>query len=486
MRRTAKDQETESGRSKKSLREILKEAADDTDYARPASQQQPAGAPPPQDRAQDRMRERPPGPNTIRLSDKLAEHELEDADGGNARVHEFPVRERAVQRVRAADPAPRPLDELILAPEELHDQAGTRPVDVRAPDHRPLPVDISFHIGHQGANHANAGVANQRRRMTIWLPIVLGVSVAVTAILGFVILIAGQPAGTTGQSVGQTTAARQASSSAQQTQVQDPNPGPPAAGAKDAGWNARKPPDLDKDRAGSSPAIAAIDATQMPAGPQTPAAPRLVMTPRLELGSVVFTPVSKETAFPIRIEGAEAIANSAAVTIRGLPENARLNKGRALSPGVWALKLDELDNLSIVALTNAAAARELSVELFTADGTLLSRASAVIEVRATPASASIYGKTEDEESARRLLVRGEQLLVEGDVAGARGFFKRAADAGDPQASVAMGASYDPVVFAQFRIQGMQPDPAMARQWYRRAVDLGSKDAQERLDRLGPK
>ena len=70
--------------------------------------------------------------------------------------------------------------------------------------------------------------------------------------------------------------------------------------------------------------------------------------------------------------------------------------------------------------------------------------------------------------------------------GARMFFKKAADAGDAQAAVAMGATYDPNLFASLKVQGMRPDVQLARQWYERAVNLGSKDARDRLDSLGAK
>ena len=93
------------------------------------------------------------------------------------------------------------------------------------------------------------------------------------------------------------------------------------------------------------------------------------------------------------------------------------------------------------------------------------------------------GKDESDETARKLLVRGDQFLADGDVAAARSFFKRAADSGEPQAAIAMGATYDPSVLGQLRVHGLKPDAATARHWYQRAADLGSKDAQDRLDTL---
>ena len=96
------------------------------------------------------------------------------------------------------------------------------------------------------------------------------------------------------------------------------------------------------------------------------------------------------------------------------------------------------------------------------------------------------GKNDDEDRARNLFVQGEARLAEGDVIGARMFFKKGADAGDAQSAIAMGATYDPTLFSALKVQGMRPDIDLARQWYQKAINLGSKDARDRLDKLAAK
>jgi hypothetical protein len=95
----------------------------------------------------------------------------------------------------------------------------------------------------------------------------------------------------------------------------------------------------------------------------------------------------------------------------------------------------------------------------------------------------ISGKYDVEDLARSLFIQGEARLVDGDVMGARMFFKRGADAGDPQSASALGATYDPNLFSRLNVRGMRPDIALARQWYQQAINLGSKDARDRLDML---
>ncbi len=82
-----------------------------------------------------------------------------------------------------------------------------------------------------------------------------------------------------------------------------------------------------------------------------------------------------------------------------------------------------------------------------------------------------------------LMKRGEQSLGLGDIAAARLLFRRAAEAGNARAAVAMGKTYDPDALAAGPAQGEAPDPALAAEWYARAAALGDPQAPELLERL---
>jgi len=82
-----------------------------------------------------------------------------------------------------------------------------------------------------------------------------------------------------------------------------------------------------------------------------------------------------------------------------------------------------------------------------------------------------------------LVERGQALFEAGDVAAARLFFRRAANAGDAAAAVAMGATYDPDVLAKRFIRGIEPDAREARTWYERARALGSPEGPRRIEIL---
>jgi hypothetical protein len=89
----------------------------------------------------------------------------------------------------------------------------------------------------------------------------------------------------------------------------------------------------------------------------------------------------------------------------------------------------------------------------------------------------------DPESIKLLLQQGEQFVASGDLASARLVFRRAAEAGDAAAALALGATYDPVVLAKIGVRGMGADVEKARSWYEKAKDFGSPDAPRRLETL---
>jgi hypothetical protein len=82
-----------------------------------------------------------------------------------------------------------------------------------------------------------------------------------------------------------------------------------------------------------------------------------------------------------------------------------------------------------------------------------------------------------------MVERGRVLFDAGDLAAARLFFRRAANAGDAAAALAMGATYDPDILSKRFIRGIEPDAQEARMWYERARDLGSPEGPRRIETL---
>ena len=80
-----------------------------------------------------------------------------------------------------------------------------------------------------------------------------------------------------------------------------------------------------------------------------------------------------------------------------------------------------------------------------------------------------------------LLSRGDQLLGASDIASARLFYQRAAEAGDGQGALRMGMTFDMEFLARSGLRRVQGDPDQAIAWYRRASALGNSKV-EALER----
>src|SRR6516164_6247146 len=75
-----------------------------------------------------------------------------------------------------------------------------------------------------------------------------------------------------------------------------------------------------------------------------------------------------------------------------------------------------------------------------------------------------------------LLARGDALFRYGDIASARLFYERAAEAGDRQAAMRMATTFDPVSLVRAGVRNTFGDPAQASFWYDRALGLSSSKA----------
>lgn len=81
------------------------------------------------------------------------------------------------------------------------------------------------------------------------------------------------------------------------------------------------------------------------------------------------------------------------------------------------------------------------------------------------------------EEAAALLSRGDALFGVGDVASARLFYERAAEAGSGEAALRLGETYDPNFLERAKLRSIPGDPKAAIHWYWRARELGVAEAE---------
>ena len=101
----------------------------------------------------------------------------------------------------------------------------------------------------------------------------------------------------------------------------------------------------------------------------------------------------------------------------------------------------------------------------------------------TLAAASPAAAPPVSEAARRLCAQGLVALAAGDIAGARLYLERAAEAGDARALMVLGTSYDPATLARMGALGIKGDAGKARDYYAKALAAGMGAARERMAAL---
>ena len=253
---------------------------------------------------------------------------------------------------------------------------------------------------------------------------------------------------------------------------------------------------------------------------------QLDQKPRINIGKVVLVEPASETAMPIQIGPIDAIPRNSFVRIRGVPPAAVLSEGHSIAPGSWAVPLSVLPNLRISIPVGVSGKADITIALVQIDGTVLAEARASLVVAAAeliapqqppaprersvasvgnppspleaspapqrppapavappPASREPRELTEDQKRALAFVLRGRAQAQQGNIAAARLFYRRAADADLAEGALALAGTYDPVELATMGVAGVQPDVAAARQWYEKARELGAREAEERLRRL---
>ena len=229
--------------------------------------------------------------------------------------------------------------------------------------------------------------------------------------------------------------------------------------------------------------------------------------------TIVAEPAS-QALLPIEVGPTASLPANSFVRVRGLPLSVSLTDGHAIGRVRGAIPLFGLPMLKANVPAGVSGRTEIVISLVRIDGALLTEtrtvsgragsngspgrrrpssprrrawASSRLPRRYRPAG-WIAGRSRfaGGEGARRAPAgaRGGSFFVGGNVAAARDFFERAAEAGLAAAALRLAASYDPAELQNLQVQGVVSDRALARKWYERARELGAPEAVERLARLG--
>ncbi len=183
--------------------------------------------------------------------------------------------------------------------------------------------------------------------------------------------------------------------------------------------------------------------------------------------------------------------------ITGLPQSAYLTAGRQKEDGRWVVKAPEIADLKLVIPQSETPKIDLQVAAVEqTSGTLAAPAQRMSvelsDVKITPAAAPPEGQPDPLAikpaavadatqaapipapvgPAADLLARADGLMNQGDILSARQYYMQASSAGNPRGALGVARTYDPKVFAELKVEGLQPDAAKAAEWYKKAQAAG--------------
>lgn len=196
----------------------------------------------------------------------------------------------------------------------------------------------------------------------------------------------------------------------------------------------------------------------------------IIVSARASIGAVIPAPSAAAQPDPSRLT-----ASDMQVKDPQLKDPTRLSGPANQTPGA--------QNLATVAMAPTRA--EIATAYQSAmQGRVPGSAAPSVAAPAVPvAAAPPAARRLDPDELATLLSRAQGLLTAGDIPPARLLLERAADAQDAGAALLLAQTYDPDVLGTQDTRNITPDPAAARTWYQRAVQLGSADAQRRLSQL---
>jgi hypothetical protein len=219
----------------------------------------------------------------------------------------------------------------------------------------------------------------------------------------------------------------------------------------------------------------------------------------LDVAPVTHAAPASRLRLPIEVNPREALAKNSFIRIRGLPATAALSEGYAVAPGAWAVPLNALASLTLILPVGIEGTSEVVIALVNVEGSILAEATTMLAIARpaappAPVAAPRNSTTRalsapqlapaDRDRALKLHARGEEQLGRGNIYAARQFFERATEAGLAESAVALAATYDPAELARLKVLGLKADPGEARKWYEKARELGAREAEARLRRLG--
>jgi hypothetical protein len=178
------------------------------------------------------------------------------------------------------------------------------------------------------------------------------------------------------------------------------------------------------------------------------------------------------------------------VILAGLATGTSLSVGTPLGLSGWQMLAGDLGNALVYPPKDFIGSMVAAIDLRSPGDWLMDREIVRLEwIQRTdervapPRDQSNQAATAHTLNAEEVTTLFKHFLDTGDIVSARLLLRQAANAGNAQAALELGMTFDPVFLEKWGAVGFAPDVAQAREWYKRASELGSAEASRRLEQI---
>jgi hypothetical protein len=178
------------------------------------------------------------------------------------------------------------------------------------------------------------------------------------------------------------------------------------------------------------------------------------------------------------------------VILAGLATGTSLSVGTPLGLSGWQMSAGDLGNALVYPPKDFVGSMVAAIDLRSPGDWLMDREIVRLEwIQRTdervapPRDQSNQAATAHTLNAEEVTTLFKHFLDTGDIVSARLLLKQAASTGNAEAALELGMTFDPLFLERRGAVGFAPDLAKAREWYKRASELGSTEAARRLEQL---
>jgi hypothetical protein len=190
----------------------------------------------------------------------------------------------------------------------------------------------------------------------------------------------------------------------------------------------------------------------------------------------------KRTRLPLQISPANAVTDSYFLILSGVPSLTSVTGATRIGTDIWLVPPNAIGQIDVAVADGPGIPSRFGIQLRYSNGVEAARAEGWLIVEASAAEAATARP--DASATAGMITQAEHLLVRGDIVAARTLYERAAEAGNAEAALTLGATYDPSRLWFLGTLGVAGNKQRAREWYVRADKLGHPDAKARLGALG--